>query len=192
MYGAWHDRLLRLRGPGPAEHRDHCVSRPESHLSTRVARLEDEQAIRRIVLSYGPAADAGLARAAAALWSEEGHYDWGSDRGPHRNRREIETMLSGDAHRSLIDSGVAHFSGPPLIDVDGNRGTALTYSLVMRRDPESARFYLWRLSAVRWELERDGASWAIRKRTNRMLDETGAGRDLLYETLSSLEGWEER
>ena len=101
-------------------------------LRSRLERVEDELATRRVILSYGPAADAG----------------------------------------------------PPLIDIDGDHATALNYSLVMRR--EERRYYLWRVSAVRWDLERAGSSWRVRRRTNRLLDDSGAGRHLFGDTLGGM------
>ena len=85
-------------------------------------------------------------------------------------------MLQGDGHQGLIAHGVAHFAGPLLLEVDGDRATALNYSLIMRREDD--RFYLWRVSAVRWDVERANGSWRVRRRTNRLLDSTGAGRHL--------------
>ena len=73
-----------------------------------------------------------------------------------------------------------------MIDVDGDRATALTYSLVMRRDVDAGRFYLWRVGAARWDLERDGTAWKARRRTVRLLDESGLGRALLEDTLREM------
>jgi SnoaL-like domain len=152
-------------------------------LVARVSRLEDEAEIRRLILSYGPAADAGVVDRAAAVWFEDGEYDWDAGQRPFTNRAAIQAMLSDRGHRSLIATGVAHFAGPPLINVSDGHATALTYSLIMRRDAEHERFYLWRVSVAHWELERRAGSWGVRKRTNRLLDETGAGRMLLGEAL---------
>ncbi|CAN5705447.1 hypothetical protein BH11ACT6_BH11ACT6_17430 [soil metagenome] len=41
-------------------------------LQERVNRLEDESAITRLIMSYGPAADAGLTSFAGQLWLEDG------------------------------------------------------------------------------------------------------------------------
>jgi hypothetical protein len=95
-------------------------------------------------------------------------------------------MLRGDSHQGLIARGVAHFAGPLLVDVDGDRGTALNYSLIMRREED--RHYLWRVSAVRWELERVEARWRVRRRTNRLLDASGGGRRLFGDGLRELFG----
>jgi hypothetical protein len=150
-------------------------------LERRIGRLEDESAIQRLIMSYGPAADAGLASFAAAAWLEDGVYDWDAEREPHQGRAAVEAMLQSDAHHGLIGAGVAHFGGPLLVEIEGDRATALNYSLIMRR--EEKRFFLWRVSAVRWDVERSGSSWRVRRRTNRVLDASGAGRELFGTSL---------
>ena len=135
-------------------------------------------------MSYGPAADACLASFAGALWLEDGVYDWDADGKPHEGSAAVAAMLEGDHHRGLVAQGVGHFAGPPLIDVDGDHATVLTYSLIMRR--ESDRFFLWRVSAVRWDLERVDARWRIRRRTNRLLDASGNGHRLFRDSLQGL------
>jgi hypothetical protein len=92
-------------------------------------------------------------------------------------------MLLGDAHQSLIAEGVAHFAGPPLVELDGDRATALSYSFVLRREAETRRIYVWRLGAARWEFERVDGAWRIHRRTHRQLDESGAGRELFGDAL---------
>jgi hypothetical protein len=54
----------------------------------------------------------------------------------------------------------------------------------MRRERD--RFYLWRVSAVRWDLARTDEGWRVSRRTNRLLDETGAGRELFRGALTEL------
>ncbi len=158
----------------------------DRNLEARLRRIEDHLAIRRVILTYGPSADAGMAPLAASLWREDGTYDWDAAGAPHEGRSEVEAMLSGETHLGLIGAGGAHFAGPPLIDLDGDSATALTYSLIMRREAETGRFYLWRVSAARWDLERVGEHWRIRCRTNRLLDDTGVGRDLFGDTLAEM------
>ncbi len=151
-------------------------------IETRLRRLEDEADIRRLVLTYGPAADAGLTTAAGQLWLDDGRYDWDASGTPHEGSAGVDAMLRGDSHQGLIATGVGHFTGPLRIDLDGDTATALSYSFVLRREDE--RWFLWRVSAVRWQLERTpSAGWRIRQRTNRLLDETGAGRELFRTAL---------
>ena len=76
-------------------------------------------------------------------------------------------------HHQLMSEGVAHFGGPLLVEVDGDQATAVSYSLIMRRD--GGRYYLWRVSAVRWDLDRTDSGWLVQRRTNRLLDDAGHG-----------------
>jgi len=157
-------------------------------LCERVRRLEDESEITQLIMSYGPAADAGLSSFAASLWLEDGVYDWDAHGEPHAGRTAVDEMLKSESHHGLIAQGVAHFAGPLLVEVDADRATALNYSLIMRREDD--RFFLWRVSAVRWDVERAGSSWRVRQRTNRLLDASGGGRQLFTETLKDLFGEE--
>lgn len=157
-----------------------------AELTARVRRLEDESAIARLIMTYGPAADAGLTSLAGQLWLEDGTYDWDANGTPHHGSAGVDAMLQSDGHQNLIAAGIGHFAGPLLIDVDGDSATAVNYSLVMRRD--GGRFYLWRVSAVRWDLSRVDSGWRVRRRTNRLLDETGVGRELFGDTLGELFG----
>ena len=159
-------------------------------LLARLRRLEDESEIQRVVMSYGPAADAALAHFAGQLWLEDGEYDWDDGEEPHRGNTGVEAMLRGDRHLGLVRQGVAHFAGPLLIDVDGDSATVLNYSLIMRR--EGDRHYLWRVSAVRWDLARDRSRWRVRRRTNRLLDSSGVGSRLFADSLQEVFGDEPR
>ena len=150
-------------------------------LLDRLQRVEDELAIQRLVLGYGPAADAGLGALAASRWLEDGDYDWDGKQKPHQGRYAVQAMLSSKAHLGLIAEGAAHVAGPVLVDLDGDRATALHYSLIMRH--EEGRFYLWRVSAARWDLERAGDGWGVRRRTNRLLDDAGEGLELFNAAL---------
>jgi hypothetical protein len=159
---------------------------PLEALERRLQRLEDERDVQRVVVGYGPAADAGLAASAAALWLEDGLYDWDAKGDPHRGSDGVARMLRGDVHQGLIRNGAAHLAMPPLIEIDGDRAVALTYSLVFVRREDG--YDLWRLSANRWDLERHGSAWRIRCRTNRQLDDSGKGRTLLADTITGVFG----
>ena len=152
-------------------------------LEARLRAVEDELAIRRVILSYGPAADAGETQRAGRLWAAAGEYDWDTDRPALAGPDAVDAMLQGKGHQALIGEGVAHFAGPPLIELDGDRATALSYSFVLRRDADEQRIYVWRLGAARWEFVRVDGAWKIHRRTHRQLDETGAGRELFGDTL---------
>ncbi len=153
-------------------------------LRGRLRLLEDERAVTRVVLSYGPAADAGQAERAGSWWLADGEYDWDADGDPHQGSAGVERMLRTEGHLGLIRNGAAHVAGPLLINVEADHATALNYSLIMRREQD--RFYLWRVSVARWELERHNSRWRVRRRTNRLLDDSGVGRELLGDTLAKV------
>ena len=155
-------------------------------LAERVRRLEDESAISRLIMAYGPAADARLASFAGQLWLDDGAYDWDAAGRPFQGSVGVEAMLCSEAHQGLVAQGVAHFAGPLLVDIDEDIATAFNYSLIMRH--EEAGFSLWRVSAVRWDLERAGPTWRVRKRTNRLLDPSGAGSQLFAEGIREVFG----
>ncbi len=179
-----------LRRPTAARVHTRVTENSLDDVRARLRRLEDESAIQRLIMSYGPAADAALASLAGRLWLEDGVYDWDANGEPHEGSAAVEEMLRGENHLGLVGQGVAHFGGPLLIDVDGDRATAVNYSLIMRREQD--RHYLWRVSAVRWDVERSGSSWRVRRRSNRLLDASGAGSQLFGETLEELFGEEPR
>jgi hypothetical protein len=150
----------------------------------RLSRLPDEAAITKVLLTYGLATDAGLASLAGDLWLEDGACDWDAEAAPHCGSAGVEAMLASREHRGLIAKRVANFGGPPLIELAGDRPTALSYSLIMRR--EEGRSYLWRVSAVRWDLEREDERWRVRRWTNRLLDPSGVGSQLLADSLRAM------
>jgi SnoaL-like domain len=174
-----------------SRHVEDVPGREGPSLEERLCLLEDEFAIRRLLLTYGPAADAGMSKLASSVWSDGGLYDWDAAGEPHVGRAAVDAMLRTDGHLGLIDRGAAHFAGPPLISLEGDQATALTYSLIMLRDADTARYYLWRVSAARWDLERGESSWQVVRRTNRLLDDTGAGRMLFGDTLHEMFGEED-
>lgn len=134
-------------------------------LERRVAALEDELAIHRLIVSYGFAVDTGDADATAALFAEDGVYDVDATLVMH-GRDGVAAMVRGPRHRSLLPN-CAHTIGPAVVRVDGDRASATAYSRIYKRDGEA--FGLWRVSFNRFELERRGGRWQIARRTTRLL-----------------------
>ena len=149
-------------------------------LETRLARLEDEREIARLLAAYGPLVDAGDADAAAGLWTEDGVYDVGD--WLMNGRGEIAAMVRSAAHQGRIERGCCHFFGPPVITVDGDEATAVCESvLLVRRD--SGGYGIARAGVHLLGLRRQDGGWRIVTRTARQLDGTAAGRDLIIRAL---------
>jgi len=131
-----------------------------------------------VVLAYGPHVDAGDADGVCELWAEDGRYDVGDGWVMH-GHRDLRSMIASKPHQGFIHGGSAHFVGPPIVRIDGDRAWATSYSQLVlhRKDPEQHE--LWRTSANRWELRRTDDGWKITGRTSSVLDGRDISRDIL-------------
>lgn len=131
----------------------------------RLTRLEDIEAIRNLIASYGPLADAGRAEDVAALWEDDGEYDVGGY-GSAQGRAAIAALIDSETHRQLMADGCAHVLAPHRIEIDGNKAFAEGYSFVLHRRGDGLA--LWRVSANHWRFARqtDGG-WRTTRRVNR-------------------------
>jgi len=144
-------------------------------LEERVAHLEDQLALYRLVSTYGPAVDTGSSRAAGALWDDEGVYEFDTSRldGPDG----IAAMVEGRGHQGLIRNGCAHVMAMPVVTVDGDTARATGYSRVYRHVGDG--YEVWRVSANHWEFRRTPAGWKVTRRVNRTLDGSEEARQIL-------------
>lgn len=145
-------------------------------LAARLQGLEDREAIRTLVASYGPLADCGDAQALAALWCDDGIYEVAGF-ATARGRAEIAAMVEGPVHRQLLADGCAHVLGPVTVDIDGDTATARGHSVVFRH--ADGDFDAVRVSANRWTLVRTEQGWRVSHRINALLDGEEAARILL-------------
>ncbi len=134
-------------------------------LEGRVAALEDELAIHRLIVTYGFAVDTGDAAATGALFAEDGLYDVDTTL-IMRGRSGVEAMVRGPNHQSLLPN-CAHTIGPAVVTLDGDRAVASASARIYKRAGDTIG--LWRLSFNRFELERRDGRWQIVRRTTRML-----------------------
>lgn len=149
---------------------------PLPTVDERLTALEDREAIRNLIASYGPLADSGDAEAVAALWTEEGSYAVGG-MAEAKGRAAIAALINGEVHRALMADGCAHLLGPVVIDLANDRAVARGHSVVLRNGPSG--FEVWRVSANRWELVRTTDGWRVERRVNAPLDGSEAARALL-------------
>ena len=149
---------------------------PLPTVEERLSALEDREAIRNLIASYGPLADSGNADAVAALWVKDGSYAVGG-MAEAKGRAAIAALIDGDTHRALMAAGCAHLLGPVAIDLDGDRAVARGHSVVFRNTPSG--FEVWRVSANRWELVRTDDGWRVERRVNTPLDGSEVAQALL-------------
>lgn len=144
-------------------------------LASRLQALEDREAIRELIASYGPLADAGAADAIAGLWAEGGSYGVGG-MGAATGRTAIAGLIEGPTHQALMAQGCGHLLGPVTIVLDGDQATARGHSVVFRHT--NAGFEAWRVAANRWDLVRGEGGWHVSHRENALLDGTETARAL--------------
>ena len=146
-----------------------------AELEKRLARIEDERAVERMIASYGPLVDAGEAEATAKLWAVDGTY---RVEGWHMHGRvDVAAMVRSDAHQGLIRRGCCHFLGPAVVTVDGDDALAVCESvLLLRRDDG---YVAARAGANRFRLRRVDGQWQIVERVTHALDGTEEPRKLL-------------
>jgi uncharacterized protein (TIGR02246 family) len=90
----------------------------------RLQRLEDVEAIRRLMLEYRRCLDAKDIRGYAGLFAAEGEFVAGDMRA--KGPQEIFELVDGMRGTLLTDRGGddVHIVANPTIDVDGDRATA--------------------------------------------------------------------
>jgi hypothetical protein len=145
-------------------------------MARRLGELEDREAIRALIASYGPLADSGQSREIAALWTADGSYGVGG-MGKAVGHEAIAGLIDGVTHRQLMADGCAHLLGPVAIDLDGDRAVARGHSAVFRHT--ATGFEVFRLSANRWELVRCDGKWRVQHRENALLDGSELAQALL-------------
>ncbi len=160
-------------------------------LETRLNDLEDQIALYQLMSAYGPLVDSGDAEATAALWVEDGVYDWGGGpkpvsgeaavkegaAGAAYSQAAIADMVRGPFHQEIIHGGAGHVIGLPHIQLKGDTAIATSYSRLYRRDGEN--FRVWRVGANRWEFVRTADGWRVKNRVNRVLNGGEEPRQLL-------------
>lgn len=147
-------------------------------LERRIAELEAERDIQRVIVTYGFAVDSGDADATRARFEDDAVFDIGGG-SVMNGADDVHAMVLGAAHQSLLP-GCAHTIGPAVVHVDGDRAVATGYSRIYRT--VDGRFELFRLAANRWELRRRDAGWRIARRDSRVISGEEA-QDILHRGL---------
>ena len=75
-------------------------------------------------------------------------------------------MLAGERHQGMVGR-CAHQIGPAVVEVRGDRATAVGYSRVYLATQDGVGVY--RVSTNRWQLVRGPGGWVIERRITRLL-----------------------
>jgi len=136
---------------------------PSASLAARVQALEDEKAIREVLVRYGETLDARDYAGYASLFAREGVWTggFGSFTGP----AAIEAMLRenlGEPEPGYVNTGSFHQMTTMVVDVDGDRATARSRYMFYTAEGERPRALL----AGRYEDQfvRENGMWKITRR----------------------------
>ena len=145
-------------------------------LEVRLSQLEDHHAILQLIASFGPAVDRGDGAATAALWAQDGRYDFGS--AVLDGADAVAQLVQLSSHRAYLEQGCAHILSLPQISITGDTARAVNYSQVLLHDGPG-RWKVARCSANLWLLRREKGGWRVVQRSNRLLDGHDAHAALL-------------
>jgi uncharacterized protein (TIGR02246 family) len=135
-------------------------------LEQRLQRVEDELAIRRILVDYSATQDARDYEGYAALFAKNG--EWVNGKTVHRGREAILKMLNdlyGPPPPGYVNNESYHITSNPQIDVNGDRATARSRHLLVMRGPKGEPTPVL---AGRYEDEliREDGEWKILRRVD--------------------------
>jgi len=134
-------------------------------LEQRVQRMEDESAIRKMLIEYGAFLDAKDYAAYAGLFAPDGEWvgGFGSFTGPAAIRQMLETNL-GKAEPGFVNKSNFHMLTNPLIEIDGDTAHVTSKYLFWTKTAANSP---QPLLAGRYvdEFVRVGGEWKIKRRT---------------------------
>jgi len=135
-------------------------------IEQRLQRVEDELAIRRVLIDYASTQDARDYVAYAALFARDG--EWVNGKTVHKGREAIHKMLVdlyGTPPPGFVNGDSFHITFNPEINLNGDRATARSRHLLVLRGPSGTPTPAL---AGRYEDEfiREDGQWKILRRVD--------------------------
>lgn len=165
-------------------------------LEQRIAAIEDRLAIYNLIAGHPPSADTGADYYAEAVYAEDGVFDRGANLSGAVGNKAIAAMLRSEGHQAAIAGGLAHFTGLPYIELNGDQAVVTSYLQILtpRHSGEAVEvpnhgasrgYHIHRVVTGRWELLRTAAGWKIKRRTIRLVDGSEPAREVLRGALAA-------
>ena len=151
-------------------------------MEARLRMVEDKLEIYNIIASHPPSADSGHGDAAAAIFVDDGIFDFADGRSA-TGKAAIGAVVESADHHQAIATGLAHFAGLPLIRLAGDVAHATSYLQIITPDHTAAEkslpnhgpssgYRIHRTVVNRWTLVRTPEGWRVTTRRVRPLDGT--------------------
>jgi uncharacterized protein (TIGR02246 family) len=139
---------------------------PRLTVEQRLQRVEDELAIRRVLVDYSATQDARDYAGYAALFARDGA--WMIGKNVYRGREAIHKMLVdlyGPPPPGFVNTESYHITSNPQIELNGDRATARSRHLLVMRGPNGEPTPML---AGRYEDEfiREDGKWKILRRVD--------------------------
>ena len=167
-------------------------------LEQRMKAIEDRLEILNLVAGHPPSADTGADYYAEAVYTEDGVFDRGPDLSGASGNKAIAASLKSTGHQAAIAGGLAHFTGLPYVELDGDTAVVTSYLQILAphktgepievpNHGASRGYHIHRVVTNRWELVRTSAGWKIKRRTIRPVDGSEPSREILRGALKAYE-----
>jgi hypothetical protein len=149
-----------------------------------------------LIASHPPSADTGADYYAEAVYTDDGVFDRGPGLTGASGNMALGALLKSDGHQAAIAGGLAHFTGLPYIELEGDTAAVTSYLQILTPNKSGAAvevpnhgasrgYHIHRVVTNRWELVRTAAGWKIKRRTIRLVDGSEPSREILREALQA-------
>lgn len=173
----------------------HAATEESKTLEARLRAVEDRLEIYNLIAGHPPSADTGADYYAEAVYMEDGVFDRGANLSGARGNKAIAAMLKSEAHQAAIAGGLAHFTGLPHIELDGDDAVVTSYLQILTPNKSgeaievpnhgaSRGYHIHRVVISRWELRRTAQGWKIKRRSIRLVDGSEPSREILRGALA--------
>ena len=167
----------------------------EQSIDERLRVIEDRLEIYNLIASHPPSADTAADYSTSAVYTEDGVFDRGEGLTGAVGNEAIGAITQSAAHQQAIQGGLAHFTGLPHIELDGDAAYVTSYIQILHPDAladdrelpnhgSSRGFRIHGVVANRWVLARTPDGWKINSRKLRPLDGSAPAREILEQALA--------
>jgi hypothetical protein len=171
-----------------------AMDQPIGPLEQRIRAIEDRLEIYNLIASHPPSADTGADYYAEATYTDDGVFDRGPNLSGGSGNKAIGANLKSPGHQAAIAGGLAHFTGLPYIELDGDHAVVTSYLQILTPNKSgeaievpnhgaSRGYHIHRVVTNRWELVRTAAGWKIKRRSLRLVDGSEPSREILRQAL---------
>jgi uncharacterized protein (TIGR02246 family) len=142
-------------------------------LEERLARRDDEDAIRDLLATYARRSDAGDADAWIALFTEDAriavHRPAPAGLGEWRGRDALRALMADPSGHGRLEGRTMHLPAlAVLVDATGDDAVAETAACVLARD-ETGATVVHEASFSTWRFRREDGDWRIAERVRHPL-----------------------